>query len=103
MFFKYQNFLIIFITLLSACSINNLSHKNKLNNLSLHINLEEFYKPNTKPINAVTRLPQPVDEYDLESYYEIACSLLTIFAENCSVLQKYKRNIIWQNAVSKKN
>lgn len=77
--------------------------KNKINNLYLHINLDEFYMPNTKPINAVTKLPQPVDQYDVESYYEIACSLLTIFAENCSVLQKYKRNIISQNTVSEKN
>jgi len=77
--------------------------KNKLINLSLHINVNEFYIPNTMPLNAVTRFPQPTYKNDLESYYEIACSLLTIFAENCSVLQKYKRNIIWQNAVSEKN
>ena len=37
MFFKYKKILIIFVTLLSACSINNLNHKNKLNNLSILI------------------------------------------------------------------
>ena len=37
MFFKYKNFFLIFVTLLSACSINNLNHKNKLNNLSILI------------------------------------------------------------------
>lgn len=37
MFFKYKIVLIIFITILSACSVNNLQHKNKLNNLSILI------------------------------------------------------------------
>ena len=37
MFFKYKNVFIIFVILLSACSINNLHHKNKLNNLSILI------------------------------------------------------------------
>ena len=37
MFFKYKNFFLIFVTLLSACSINNLNHKIKLNNLSILI------------------------------------------------------------------
>jgi len=37
MFFKYKKFFLIFITLLSACSINNLQHKTKLNNLSILI------------------------------------------------------------------
>ena len=37
MFFKYKNIFIIFVTILSACSINNLHHKNKLNNLSILI------------------------------------------------------------------
>ena len=37
MFFKYKKFFSIFITLLSACSINNLQHKTKLNNLSILI------------------------------------------------------------------
>ena len=37
MFFKYKKILMIFVTLLSACSINNLNHKNKLNNLSILI------------------------------------------------------------------
>lgn len=37
MFFKYKIVLIIFITIFSACSVNNLKHKNKLNNLSILI------------------------------------------------------------------
>ena len=37
MFFKYKIVLIIFITIFSACSVNNLQHKNKLNNLSISI------------------------------------------------------------------
>ena len=37
MFFKYKIVLIIFITIFSACSVNNLQHKNKLNNLSILI------------------------------------------------------------------
>ena len=37
MFFKYKNLFLIIVTLLSACSINNLNHKNKLNNLSILI------------------------------------------------------------------
>ena len=37
MFFKYKNLFLIFVTLLSACSINNLNHKIKLNNLSILI------------------------------------------------------------------
>jgi len=37
MFFKYKKFFSIFIILLSACSINNLQHKTKLNNLSILI------------------------------------------------------------------
>jgi len=37
MFFKYKIFFLIFVTLLSACSINNLNHKIKLNNLSILI------------------------------------------------------------------
>ena len=37
MFFKYKNLFLIFMTLLSACSINNLNHKIKLNNLSILI------------------------------------------------------------------
>lgn len=37
MFCKYKNILIIITTLLSACSISNLNHKNKLNNLSILI------------------------------------------------------------------
>ena len=37
MFFKFKNVFIIIITLLSACSINNLQHKKKLNNLSILI------------------------------------------------------------------
>ena len=37
MFFKYKNLFLIFVTLLSACSINNLSHKIKLNNFSILI------------------------------------------------------------------
>ena len=37
MFFKYKKLFLIFITLLSACSINNLHHKTNLNNLSILI------------------------------------------------------------------
>ena len=37
MLFKYKNVLLIIIFLLSACSINNLNHKIKLNNLSILI------------------------------------------------------------------
>ena len=37
MFFKYKIVLIIFITIFSACSVNNLQHENKLNNLSILI------------------------------------------------------------------
>ena len=37
MFFKYKNLFLFFVTLLSACSINNLNHKIKLNNLSILI------------------------------------------------------------------
>jgi len=37
MFFKYKNIFIILVILLSACSINNLHHRNKLNNLSILI------------------------------------------------------------------
>ncbi len=37
MLFKYKNVFIIIIFLLSACSINNLNHKIKLNNLSILI------------------------------------------------------------------
>ena len=37
MFFKYKNVLIILVSILSACSINNLHHKIKLNNLSILI------------------------------------------------------------------
>ena len=37
MFFKYKNLFLIFVTLLSACSINNLNHKIKLNNFSILI------------------------------------------------------------------
>ena len=37
MFFKYKIVLIIFLTIFSACSVNNLHHKNKLNNLSILI------------------------------------------------------------------
>ena len=37
MFLKYKIVLIIFINVFSACSINNLQHKNKLNNLSILI------------------------------------------------------------------
>ena len=37
MLFKYKNLFLIFVTLLSACSINNLNHKIKLNNLSILI------------------------------------------------------------------
>ena len=37
MFCKYKVVLIIFINLFTACSINNLQHKNKLNNLSILI------------------------------------------------------------------
>jgi len=37
MSFKYKNLFLIFITLLSACSINKLNHKIKLNNLSILI------------------------------------------------------------------
>ena len=37
MFFKYKNLFLIFVTLLSACSINNLNHTIKLNNFSILI------------------------------------------------------------------
>ena len=37
MFFKYKNLFLIFVTLLSACSIKNLNHKIKLDNLSILI------------------------------------------------------------------
>ena len=37
MLFKYKNVFIIFLTLLSACSINNLHYQNNLNNLSILI------------------------------------------------------------------
>ena len=37
MFFKYKNLFLIFVILLSACSINNLNHKIKLNNFSILI------------------------------------------------------------------
>ena len=37
MFFKYKKCFYYLRNLLSACSINNLNHKNKLNNLSILI------------------------------------------------------------------
>jgi hypothetical protein len=37
MFFKCKNFFLIFVTLLSACSINKLNYKNKLNGISVLI------------------------------------------------------------------
>jgi len=82
MFFKYQNFLIIFITLLSACSINNLSHKNKLNNLSILIETP-YDKDNTLLKENLKRLINTNQNFKIK--YKLKTSISFSNTETLSV------------------